>query len=122
VRAAFEAVVNWHIAGIVAEAAMSDPVDALVLDLLEWIGPHGRPYAEVIDAWRTSCPRLPVWEEANARGYVIRAHSEGVGTMVSVSPLGATALAERRHASAKAPGDSGAGTAIPQRAGGQLDP
>ncbi|NML44169.1 hypothetical protein HHL11_10440 [Ramlibacter sp. G-1-2-2] len=48
---------------------MNDPVEALVTDLLAWIGP-GRPYAEVMDAWRTSCPRLPVWEEANLRGYV----------------------------------------------------
>jgi hypothetical protein len=39
---------------------MSDTVDTLVLDLLEWIGPHPRPYAEVPEAWRTSCPRLPV--------------------------------------------------------------
>ena len=53
---------------------MSDPVDALIVDLLEWIGPQGRPYAEVIDAWRTSCPRLPVWEEANARGYIVHEH------------------------------------------------
>ena len=49
---------------------MSDPVPALVIDLLEWIGADGRPYAEVMDAWRTSCPRLPVWEEANAQGLV----------------------------------------------------
>ncbi len=56
---------------------MTDPVHALVLDLLEWIGPAARPYAEVIDAWRTSCPRLPVWEEANARGYVGHAHHGG---------------------------------------------
>ena len=47
---------------------MTDPVDALVLDLLEWIGDCPRPYAEVMEAWRTSCPRLPVWEEANTRG------------------------------------------------------
>ena len=40
---------------------MSDAVDALILDLLEWVGPHARPYAEVMEAWRTSCPRLPVW-------------------------------------------------------------
>jgi hypothetical protein len=50
--------------------ALPDPVDALVDDLLEWLGPEGRPYAEVMDAWRTSCPRLPVWEEANQRGWV----------------------------------------------------
>ena len=40
---------------------MSSTVDSLILDLLEWIGPNARPYAEVIEAWRTSCPRLPVW-------------------------------------------------------------
>ena len=27
-----------------------DPVDSLILDLLEWIGPCPRPYSEVIDA------------------------------------------------------------------------
>ena len=49
---------------------MTNSVDALILDLLEWIGPKPRAYAEVMEAWRTSCPRLPVWEEANARGFV----------------------------------------------------
>jgi hypothetical protein len=33
---------------------MADPVEALILDLLEWIGPNARPYREVIDAWRTA--------------------------------------------------------------------
>ena len=75
---------------------MSDPVDALVLDLLEWIGPRGRPYAEVIDAWRTSCPRLPVWEEANARGYIVHEHVAGAGALVSVSPSGLTLLSRRQ--------------------------
>ena len=49
---------------------MTNTVDALVLDLLEWIGPRPRPYAEVIEAWRTSCPKLPVWEDATDRGLV----------------------------------------------------
>lgn len=75
---------------------MADPVDALVLDLLEWIGPSPRPYAEVMEAWRTSCPRLPVWEEANARGYVTHGRQEGVGSVVWVSPSGLARLAERR--------------------------
>jgi hypothetical protein len=75
---------------------MSDPVDALVLDLLEWIGPRGRPYAEVIDAWRTSCPRLPVWEEANARGYIVHEHVAGAGALVSVSPSGLALLSRRQ--------------------------
>lgn len=75
---------------------MSDPVDALVLDLLEWLGPRQRPYAEVIDAWRTSCPRLPVWEEANARGFVEQRHEAGAGSFVSLSPAGRRWLARHR--------------------------
>ena len=73
----------------------SDPVDSLIADLLAWIGPEPRPYAEVLDAWRTSCPRLPVWETANARGYITR----GRGAVVSVSPAGLeylTRLRDRR--------------------------
>jgi hypothetical protein len=39
---------------------MTDPVvDTLVLDLLEWLVRHDRTYAEVMDAWRTSCPNSP---------------------------------------------------------------
>jgi hypothetical protein len=75
---------------------MPDPVDALILDLLEWIGPKPRPYREVMEAWRTSCPRLPVWEDANERGFIER-HVQGSEAMVSVSALGAKFLAERRH-------------------------
>lgn len=82
---------------------MEDPVDALVLDLLEWIGERPRPYAEVIDAWRTSCPRLPVWEEANARGFLDQAHRPGVGALVSVSPSGLAHLAARRLRGAPKP-------------------
>jgi hypothetical protein len=48
---------------------MADTVEPLVADLLEWIG-RSRPYVEVMEVWRTSCPRLPVWEEATRRGLV----------------------------------------------------
>ena len=75
---------------------MSDVVDPLVLDLLEWIGRAPRPYAEVIDAWRTSCPRLPVWEEANARGFVVHHHVSGAEAHASVSALGRAHLEARR--------------------------
>ena len=67
---------------------MSDPVEPLVLDLLEWIGRKPRPYSEVIEAWRTSCPRLPIWEEANTRGFVERCHEPGTEAQVQVSPAG----------------------------------
>ena len=72
-------------------------VDALILDLLEWIGPGPRPYAEVIDAWRTSCPRLPIWEEANERGFVERRHEMDRGAFVCVSPVGREFLGKHRR-------------------------
>jgi hypothetical protein len=50
---------------------MSDPViEALILDLLQWLASGERTYEEVMDAWRTSCPRLTVWEDANDRGLI----------------------------------------------------
>lgn len=75
---------------------MADPVDALIADLLEWIGPAPRATAEVLEAWRTSCPRLPVWEEANARGYVEHSHRAGEAARVAVSDAGRAFLRGRR--------------------------
>jgi len=65
-----------------------DPIQDLILDLLEWLGPEPRPYSEAMEAWRTSCPRLPVWEEANERGFLERRHEPGRGAWVSVSARG----------------------------------
>ncbi len=83
---------------------MTDPVEPLLLDLLEWIGREPRSYAEVIDAWRTSCPRLPVWEEANARGYVDHRHRPGTAALVSLSPAGVAHLRSRTSATTAPPG------------------
>ena len=82
---------------------MPDPVESLVLDLLEWVGTSQRPYSEVMDAWRTSCPRLPIWEEANARGpdrNQTRAGLRGQGLRVSIA--GHAYLAHRRAAVTRA--------------------
>ncbi len=79
-------------------AVMPETVDALILDLLEWVGPGRRPYDEVMEAWRTSCPRLPVWEDANARGFIDRHSEPGQGSLVSVSPAGAAHLRGGRAA------------------------
>ena len=71
-------------------------VEPLLLDLLEWIGSSSRPYADVMDAWRTSCPRLPVWEEACRRGFVVRRKEPGAPPIVLLSPSGAAHLAAHR--------------------------
>jgi hypothetical protein len=36
------------------------------IQLLVWIAERSRSYAETIEVWRTSCPRLAVWEDALA--------------------------------------------------------
>jgi hypothetical protein len=56
---------------------MSDVVESLILDLLEFVARDERSYAEVMEAWRTSCPRLPVWEDANDRGLIAREIESG---------------------------------------------
>jgi D-3-phosphoglycerate dehydrogenase len=80
---------------------MSDGVvESLILDLLEWLAGGERSYDEVMDAWRTSCPKLPVWEDANDRGLVIRVKRNG-RWIVSVTPRGLALLAQhkpRQHA------------------------
>ena len=67
----------------------------LVLDLVEWIESGPRTYAEVMDAWRTSCPRLPIWEDAVDLGLVVRERG-GSEVMVSVTPAGRALLANER--------------------------
>lgn len=67
---------------------MSEASNALVLDLVEWIAKEPRPYGEVMDAWRTSCPRLSIWEDATDRGYVERKAVDGRGVLVLVTPAG----------------------------------
>jgi D-3-phosphoglycerate dehydrogenase len=67
---------------------MPDPVEPLVLDLLEWIAARPRTHAEALEVWRTSCPRLPVWEEANARGFIDHLHEPGKAARVMLSPAG----------------------------------
>jgi hypothetical protein len=70
-------------------------VEALILDLLEWVASRERTYDEVLDAWRTSCPRLPVWEDANDRGLVKTETVDG-RSVVRITPAGLALL--RQHA------------------------
>ena len=76
---------------------MTDTVDNLILDLVEWVGRTERTYQETMDAWRTSCPRLPVWEDACERGFVERTLATN-GLMVRATPGGLAFLRENRPA------------------------
>jgi hypothetical protein len=74
---------------------MADAVESLILDLLEWVGRKERSYRETMDAWRTSCPRLPVWEDANDRGLVEMASANG-SLLVRATPAGLALVEEKR--------------------------
>jgi hypothetical protein len=67
---------------------MADTTDPLVLDLVEWIAREPRLYSEVIETWRTSCPRLTIWEDAVDRGYVARQPAAGAAVRVAISEGG----------------------------------
>jgi hypothetical protein len=71
-----------------AQAPCDVGIEPLVLDLLEWVAREPRPYAEVMEAWRTSCPRLAVWEEAVDRGLLVSQAIPGRGVIVAVTPTG----------------------------------
>jgi hypothetical protein len=67
---------------------MGDTLEPLILDLVEWVAREPRLYADVLDAWRTSCPRLTVWEDAVDRGLLRREYIAGRGAMVAVTAAG----------------------------------
>jgi hypothetical protein len=73
---------------------MADKADPLVLDLVEWIASEPRVYREVIATWRSSCPRLTIWEDAVDRGYVARETVAGFGLIVTVTADGEKLLRE----------------------------
>jgi hypothetical protein len=77
------------------ETRMIDAVESLILDLLEWVASGQRSYEEVMDAWRTSCPKLPVWEDATDRGLVTREYVNE-GCVVRITPAGLALLDRRR--------------------------
>jgi hypothetical protein len=76
--------------------ASDKSINPLILDLLEWLAREPRPYAEVMDVWRTSCPRLTIWEDAVDYGLVVRRHDEERGLpVVALTPAGGRMLEVR---------------------------
>jgi D-3-phosphoglycerate dehydrogenase len=70
---------------------MVDTVEVLILDLIDWLTVRERTYEEVMEAWRTSCPRLPVWEDANDRGLIKQEERNG-RCVVRATPSGLALL------------------------------
>ena len=67
---------------------------SLILDLVEWVAREPRTYREAMDAWRTSCPRLTIWEDANDHGLLTKADGASGELMVHVTEAGLRLLQE----------------------------
>ncbi len=72
---------------------MSDVLAPLTIDFLAWLSTEPRDYADVMDAWRTSCPRLTVWEDAIDAGLIVRIQASGQPMRIALTQSGAALLA-----------------------------
>lgn len=71
--------------------------ESLVLDLVSWMAGASRDYEDVMAAWRTSCPRLSIWEDTLAAGLLRTAVEDG-RLRVSITSAGLEFLQHRRPA------------------------
>ena len=76
---------------------MTTPHTSLTLQLLEWIAEQPRTYAELMEAWKTTCPQLSIWEDACTDGLVSR--GPGQTSVVCLTEKGRQAL--QSHLSAR---------------------
>jgi len=51
----------------------------LTVQFLAWVAEAPRTYAEAMEAWRSTCPRLSIWEDAIIDG-LVRLESTPGGT------------------------------------------
>ena len=66
--------------------------ESLIFDLVSWVSKEPRPYQEVMDAWRTSCPRLTIWEDSVDLGFVRRTLDTDNMFMVEITEKGSDFL------------------------------
>jgi hypothetical protein len=76
-----------HVQMVTTAFQLTAPV-TLVVDLLEWVAAGPRTYRETMEAWRTSCPKLPVWEDAVDSGFLVITPTTSGDMIVALSPRG----------------------------------
>jgi hypothetical protein len=45
-------------------------ITASTLELLTWVAARERTYEDVVEAWKSNCPRYAVWDDAVTDGLV----------------------------------------------------
>ena len=66
-------------------------ITASTLELLTWVTVRPRSYDDVVEAWRSNCPRYAVWDDAVTAG-LVTANRDGV----ALTERGLAALAAPR--------------------------
>lgn len=74
---------------------MSVTLEPLIADFVAWLAAAPREYGEALEAWRTHCPRLTVWEEARERGLVATRRGAGRVLLLEPTAAGVAFLPER---------------------------
>jgi hypothetical protein len=80
---------------------MSDSPSLIMIQFLSWVADRPRSYAQTMEAWRTSCPRLSVWEDAVIEDLV---RIDGGHRAVTLTPRGHAVL--RKSQAGQAPAAS----------------
>jgi hypothetical protein len=70
---------------------MTDSHTALTRQLLEWIANSRRTYGEALEVWKSTCPRMSIWEDAMIDGLL---DCEPTTKLMSVSDKGRAFLAQ----------------------------
>ena len=83
---------------------LDGPAGYLTVQFLTWISEAPRTYGEAMDAWRTSCPRLSIWDDAVRDGLIRMENGEGPmrQSRVTLTPRGRTVLSARNGANGAA--------------------
>jgi hypothetical protein len=80
-------------APLTSKAVTANPPSLLMLQFLAWVADRPRTHADVMEAWRSTCPRMTVWEDAVIDG-LVRLENGGQRT-VSLTPRGRALLAPK---------------------------
>jgi hypothetical protein len=65
---------------------MSESPSLIMIQFLAWVADRPRTYAQAMEAWRSTCPRLSVWEDAIIEGLV--RIENGADRAVTLTPQG----------------------------------
>jgi hypothetical protein len=81
---------------------MAEPASLLMVEFLSWVSTRPRTYAEAMEAWRSTCPRHTVWEDALIEGLIEFARN-GSQSEVTLTAAGRALLDQKASSNGRNP-------------------